>query len=81
VLDRLQNQPEALAPLQAGGVVHHVLGDEIIEHRLVVRLLSPGEFLDDISRAAVLAHLAVPLDSSTTGQGATSLAFQKGTMR
>jgi len=54
VLDRLQDLAEAFPALRAGSVVHHVFGNQVIEHRHVVRFLSPDELLDDVPCAAFI---------------------------
>ena len=51
----LQDQLEAVAALRSCGVVHHVLGDEIVEDGVVARLLPAKHLLDDSLRSS-LAH-------------------------
>jgi len=75
VLDRLEDLSQALPTLPPGGVVHHVLGDEVIEHRRIVRLLSPAERFDDVPRAA-FTH-PVP----RTGAGASAHSSRCGARR
>ena len=58
VVDHRQDQLEALAPLRTGGMIHHVLGHEIVEHRVVTGLLPPEHLLDDILRTP-FAHPAI----------------------
>ena len=46
---------ETLAALRTGGVVDHVLGDEVVQHGVVAVLLAPEQLLDDVLRGS-LAH-------------------------
>jgi hypothetical protein len=47
VADRLEDLPQSRSTLGAGGVVDHVLGDEVIEDLGVARVASPEERLHD----------------------------------
>ena len=48
VLDDAEDEPQTLAALRSRGVIDHVFGDEIVEDGVVVGLLPPEQFRDDI---------------------------------
>jgi hypothetical protein len=55
VVDDAQDEPEAVAALRSCRVVHHVVGDEIVEDGVVAVLLPSEHLLNDFLRTS-LAH-------------------------
>jgi hypothetical protein len=54
----LEDLLPSATPLRASGVVDHVLGDKLVDDRLVTGLTSSKQFLDDLA-CALVVHVTV----------------------